>query len=150
MKLGHVHLKVKDLDVAVNFYAALLGLKETERLGNHFSFLSFGSAHHDIALQALGHHATNPVQHAVGLYHSAFEVTDAQKLLDTIEKLEQLKHTYALVDHGISWAIYTADPDGNGVEVFLDRRTAPSGLAQWNGASRQLSKQQILTEIGRS
>ena len=143
MNIGHVHLKVRSLERSEEFYLKLLGAKITERLNGHYSFLSMGEAHHEIALQAIGNSAHSPTQEMVGLYHSAFEVDSAEELSMTIERLEQLGAEFALVDHGISWAVYTSDPDGNGVEVYLDRRKMSGGVERWNGQSRRLKRQEI-------
>ena len=83
---------------------------------------------------------------SVGLYHSAFEASDVNELLAAVESLEALQHGYQLIDHGISWAVYSSDPDGNGVEVYLDRRGAPSGAQSWHGTSRRLAKEAIERE----
>lgn len=147
MKLGHVHLKVSNLEVAERFYTSILGLQVTERVSSHYLFLSFGSAHHDLALQALGANAEMPSANSVGLYHTAFEVPDAKSLLAALVKLEELNNPIALVDHKISWAIYSEDPDGNGVEIYLDRRNSSGGDKSWQGASRRLTKEQLVNEI---
>lgn len=147
MKIGHVHLKVKDLDRSEEFYSGLLGAIRTERLGKQYSFLSMGEAHHEIALQALGDAARPPAPHTVGLYHSAFEVRDAKELLGAVERLEGLKMHFALVDHGISWAVYASDPDGNGVEIYLDRRGKAGANELWRGQSRELDKEQIASAV---
>jgi catechol 2,3-dioxygenase len=143
MKIGHIHLRVKNLKRAEDFYMKLLGASCSERVNNQYSFLSIGKAHHDIALQEIGELARHPTQDMVGLYHTAFEVSDAKELLKAIECLEGLGSEYSLVDHGISWAAYTSDPDGNGVEIYLDRRNAKGGSARWNGESRRLTKGEI-------
>jgi len=78
--LGHVHLKVRDLERAIGFYSRVLGLRVTERVDAHFAFLSGGDAHHEVALQELGPEAAGPDPHGVGLYHVAFEVPDAASL----------------------------------------------------------------------
>jgi len=143
MKIGHVHLKVRHIGRSEDFYLNVLGAQRTEDLGEQYSFLSMGEAHHEIALQQIGDSAGSPSSGSVGLYHTAFQVADGAELLRAIERLEERRIDYALVDHGISWAVYTADPDGNGVELFLDRRGAPSGRKLWAGLSRTLSKKEI-------
>jgi catechol 2,3-dioxygenase len=143
MKLGHVHLKVRSLPEAERFYTTALGLKVTERIGRHFVFLSFGEAHHDVALQALGESARPPAPGTVGLYHSAFEVPGAAALLSALSRLDELGVRTSLVDHGLSWAIYTHDPDGNGVEIYLDRRESHDGRTVWSGRSYELTRDDI-------
>lgn len=149
MRIGHVHLKVRDLNRSEEFYRNLLGASQTERLNKQYSFLSLGQAHHDIALQEIGDTAKQPANDMIGLYHTAFEVGDTAELFRTIRKLEEIHAQYTIVDHGISWAIYTVDPDGNGVEVFLDRRNSSGGAARWSGNSRRLSKQEVEESVCR-
>ncbi|WP_224447625.1 VOC family protein [Haloprofundus salilacus] len=132
--LGHIHLKVRELDRAIDFYSSVLGLDVTERHAN-YAFLSFGSHHHDLALQALGDDAPDPGP-GVGLYHSAWEVETPAKLRGTYEALDERGVSVAPVDHGISKALYFDDPDGNGVEVYLDTREANDQL-EWDGRNRR-------------
>jgi catechol 2,3-dioxygenase len=141
-RLGHVHLKVRELARSVEFYSHLLGLHMTEQVGD-FAFLSFGEAHHDLALQALGAHALAPREHSVGLYHVAFEVPDAQGLLARYDELVRMRIPFVAVDHGISFALYLSDPDGNGVEIYLDTRNRPDGAPEWQGRSRALDRNDI-------
>lgn len=122
MKLGHVHIKVSDLKRAVEFYTKLLGFKVTERVGNHYVFLTFGKAHHDLALQNVGPDAPKPEPHTIGLYHAAYELESEDELKRLYEKLNQAKTEVYPVDHGISKALYFSDPDGNGIEVYVDTR----------------------------
>jgi catechol 2,3-dioxygenase len=128
--LGHVHLKVRDLDRAVAFYRDVLELAVTERHGG-FAFLSYGDHHHDLALQAVGAGATNPGP-GVGLYHSAWEVPDEAGLHRTYERLREREVAVSPIDHGISLALYFDDPAGNGVEAYLDTRAARD-MEAWNG-----------------
>ena len=146
MKIGHVHLKVTGLAASERFYCDVLGLKVTERVNDYFVFLSFGEAHHDVALQEVGTGikvAASQRGRLPGLYHSAFEVGSAVELESIVERLKQGGIAYSLVDHKISWAVYTEDPSGNGVEIFLDRRRAPDGAVTWNGASEYLREEEI-------
>lgn len=131
--LGHVHLKVRDTDRAVDFYEGVVGLDLTERVGR-FAFLSFGEHHHDLALQGVGgddapRSSEGPT---VGLYHTAWEVADGDALRATYERLQARGVSVSPVDHGISKALYFDDPDGNGVEIYLDTR-AENDQREWNG-----------------
>jgi len=137
MKVGHVHLKVRDLDRALAFYRDLLGLRVTERLGDDMVFLTFGAAHHDVALQAVGHGAPAASPRAVGLYHTAFEVGTEAELAALAARLAGAGYPGAPVDHGISHAYYTADPDGNGVEIYRDTR-GENARTEWHGQSQVL------------
>lgn len=147
VKLGHVHLKVRDLDAAVDFYVALLGMRVTERVGGRFAFLSFGDAHHDLALQALGARAAGPAFDAVGLYHVAFELPDRQAFAEAWRRLRAMRREASAADHRIAWAIYCADPDGNGVELYVDTRAELDGASLWRGASVPLDDATILAHL---
>lgn len=147
MRLGHIHLKVADLAAAERFYCDIIGLQVQERIGDTFSFLSFGEAHHDFALQQVQETARPSSRQrsgeAPGLYHSAFEVSSVDEFLSVLDNLKANSFSYALVDHGTSWAAYTEDPSGNGVEIYLDRRNAPGGTTRWGGRSSKLSEADI-------
>jgi catechol 2,3-dioxygenase len=86
--VGHVHLKVRDVDRAVEFYTTVVGLDVTERSGS-FTFLSFGDRHHDVALQGVGVDA-DPPGTGVGLYHTAFEVASGDALAGVYERLDSI------------------------------------------------------------
>lgn len=133
-ELGHVHLKVHDLDRAIDFYTDIVGLAVRERHAN-FAFLSFGRHHHDLAVQALGEGAPGP-NRGIGLYHSAFEVPTGEALARTYERLQDRGVSVSPVDHGISKALYFDDPDGNGVEVYLDTREE-RGQPEWRGKNER-------------
>lgn len=127
-KIGHVHLQVSDAGRSERFYGRVLGLRTSESLGP-FRFLTGGAAHHELALQT---HARS------GLYHVAFEVEDDRALTEIASRLEAAGVPYTAVDHGISRALYFDDPDGLGVEVYVDRRSHPEGRPDWNGRSALL------------
>lgn len=132
--LGHVHLKVRDLDRAVEFYRGLLGLDVTEQQANYV-FLTLGEHHHDLALQKVPDAAPGPT-HGVGLYHSAWEVADAAALREAYEHLRERGVEVTPVDHKISKALYFDDPDGNGVEIYLDTREETE-RKEWRGENRR-------------
>jgi len=134
MHLGHVHLRVRDPERAVEFYRSLLDLRITERQGR-FAFLSFGEHHHDLALQAVGEDAPGPGS-GVGLYHAAFEVDSAADLREVHGDLRERGVGVTPVDHGISEALYFEDPSGNGVEVYLDTREA-NDREEWRGRNER-------------
>lgn len=137
-KLGHAHLKVRDLDRAIAFYRDAFHLEVTEVVAGRYAFLSGGRLHHEIALQAVGPGAPQPPPHATGLYHVAFEVPDKRAFALAYRKLSDAGVSVALVDHLISWAMYFADPDGNGLEIYVDTRAEPAGRARWRGENRLL------------
>lgn len=137
-KIGHAHLKGRDLNRAIAFYTQFLGLVVTERLGERYAFLSTGELHHDLALQALGPTAAEVLPHGIGLYLVAFEVADKAALRAAYERLTAAAIPVSAVDDLISWALYFADPDGNGLEIYCDTRHSPNGHATWQGHIRPI------------
>ncbi len=144
-QLGHVHLKVRDLQRSVAFYTRFLNLREVERIGDHYAFLSAGAPHHELALQSVGPLAPAANQFGVGLYHIAFEVPSKIELARAYAALSAANIGVTLVDQRISWAIYFSDPDGNGLEIFCDTRT--SAAADWQGHSRILPAELLCAEL---
>jgi catechol 2,3-dioxygenase len=131
--LGHVHLKVRDIERAVSFYTDVFDLAITERVGR-YAFLSFGEHHHDVALQGVGADAPKSGP-GVGLYHAAFEVETADELRGVYETLVERGVDVSPVDHEISKALYFDDPSGNGLEVYLDTRDEHD--EDWEGTNRR-------------
>ena len=120
-QLGHIVLRVRDLNRAERFYSDVLGLEVTTRMGQSMVFLSAGEASHGRALMAVGPEAPGPDPSRVGLYHFAWEM----------ESLDDLKQLYAelkekevriggIGDHGVSLGVYFFDPDGNEIEAFYE------------------------------
>jgi len=140
MKIGHVHLKIRNLDKSVVFYQRYLGMKITEQIADTFVFMSAGEMHHELALQEVGSNAATPKRHDVGLYHIAFEVPDKKTLIETYKKLQKDGVAVYPVDHRISWALYFSDPDGNGIEVYWDTRGTEHGVQIWEGIDRPLTE----------
>ncbi len=141
--LGHVHLKVKDVERATAFYTNVFGLKVAERVGNYV-FLSFGQRyHHDLAIHEVPADAAVPGLKDVGLYHFALEVADIRQLALLYRKLKQLNVAVKPVDHGISKVIYFSDPDGNGIEVYVDTRSE-TGQQEWQGKSTPLNLEDVM------
>ncbi len=122
-RIGHVHLKVADLDRAIGFYSDVLGFELTQRYGPGAAFLSAGGYHHHIGLntwESLG--ATPPPRGHTGLYHTAFLYPDRAQLADALRRVVAAGIPIeGAADHGVSEAIYLSDPDGNGVELYRDR-----------------------------
>lgn len=121
--IGHVHLKVADLERAVAFYSGVLGFEVTQRWGTSAAFLSAGGYHHHIGLntwESLG--GSPPAPGATGLYHVAIRYPDRASLGDALRRLRDAAIPLdGAADHGVSEALYLRDPDGNGVELYRDR-----------------------------
>ncbi len=132
-RLGHVHLKVCDLDRSVAFYESALGLSVTERRAD-VAYLASGARHHDLALRAVGN-ASGPGS-GIGVSHVAWEVRSPAALRDAYDRLRGMDVDASAVDHGISKALYFEDPDGNEVELYLDTR-AVAGRDRWDGRNRE-------------
>ena len=122
-RIGHVHLKVANLDRALAFYSGVLGLELTQRFGSSAAFLSAGGYHHHIGLntwESLG--ATPPPAGHTGLYHLALLYPTQAALGDALKRLIAAKIPLdGASDHGVSEALYLRDPDQNGVELYWDR-----------------------------
>lgn len=121
--IGHVHLKVADLDRALAFYHGVLGFEVTQRLGNQAAFLSAGGYHHHIGLntwESAG--GSPPPARATGLYHLAILYPTRYELAGALRQLLNAGIPLeGASDHGVSEALYLRDPDGNGVELYWDR-----------------------------
>lgn len=142
--LGHVHLRVSNLERAEEFYTGVLGLKVSERVGESYVFLSAGTKHHDLALQSADPQAPAPLPGSLGLYHIAFEVPDLPGLAQVYQALLARAIPVRAVDHGISLALYFEDPDGNGVEVYVDTR---SNGDLWGGHSTPMDEAALLRDF---
>ena len=125
-RVGHVHLKVADLDRAIAFYSGILGFAVTQRYGTQAAFLSAGGYHHHIGLNtwdSRGGTAAPPGH--TGLYHTAFLFPDRIALGQVLQRLAAAGWPLdGAADHGVSEAVYLTDPDGNGVELYRDRAEA--------------------------
>lgn len=122
-RVGHVHLKVADLDRAIAFYSDVLGFELMQRYGPQAAFLGAGGYHHHIGLntwESAG--GTPPPPGHTGLYHSAFLYPDRASLGRVLARVIAAGIPLdGAADHGVSEAIYLRDPDGNGVELYRDR-----------------------------
>src|SRR6476661_7540022 len=122
-RIGHVYLKVADLERALGFYRDVLGFEVTATYGRDAVFLSAGGYHHHIGLNTwAGRGAPPPAPGTTGLYHFAILYPDRPALAAAVRRV--LEHGIAIEgasDHGVSEAVYLRDPDGNGVELYRDR-----------------------------
>lgn len=146
-RIGHAHLKVRELDRAIDFYTRFLNMQVTERVGDHYAFLTSGAMHHEIALQNVGPNAPEQNPYGVGLYHVAFEVPDRRSFALAYKALADAGIEVATVDHLISWAMYFPDPDGNGLEIYWDTRAEPMGETLWRGKNVPLLPAKILAAL---
>ena len=150
-RIGHVHLKVADLERALDFYCGLLGFEVTTRYGTQAAFISAGGYHHHIGLntwQSKG--APRASRQGVGLYHTAILYPERADLARALQRLVDAEYPLTgAADHGVSEAIYLDDPDGNGVELYWDRpeaqwpRTEEGEIDMY---TRSLDLRQLLAE----
>jgi catechol 2,3-dioxygenase len=153
VRIGHVHLKVSDLDRALAFYCGVLGFKLEQRIGSSAAFISAGGYHHHLGLNTWeSKGGSPPPAGSTGLYHVAILYPSRAELADALRRL--IAAGIALdgaSDHGVSEAIYLRDPDNNGVELYWDRpkeewpRGAKGGLAMVTGP---LDLDALLAEAG--
>lgn len=122
-KVGHVHLKVSDLERSLSFYRDLLGFELTTMYGAQAAFLSAGGYHHHIGLNTWHSKGAPPATYnGVGLYHTAILYPSRRDLAAILDRLRQAGYPLTgASDHGVSEALYLNDPDGNGVELYWDK-----------------------------
>jgi catechol 2,3-dioxygenase len=150
-RIGHVHLKVADLERAMGFYCGVLGFELMQRYGDQAAFISAGGYHHHIGLntwESKGGHPPPPG--TTGLFHTAILYPTRAALADALHRLMQAGIALdGASDHGVSEALYLRDPDQNGVELYRDRprdewpRTADGGLAMF---TRKLDLDDLLRQ----
>jgi catechol 2,3-dioxygenase len=151
VRVGHVHLKVADLERAIAFYTGALGFELTQRYGRQAAFLSAGGYHHHIGLNTWESRGGSlPPPGSTGLYHVAFLYPSRSALADALKRLIAAGvQIEGAADHGVSEAIYLSDPDGNGIELYCDRpqeqwpRTASGELAM---VTKRLDLDALLAE----
>lgn len=121
--IGHVHLKVADLERSLTFYCGALGFELIQRMGGEAAFVSAGGYHHHLGLntwESLG--GSPPPPGTTGLYHVAIRYPDRRALAEALRRLREAGITLdGASDHGVSEALYLRDPDGNGLELYHDR-----------------------------
>ena len=151
-RIGHVHLKVADIERSLKFYRDLLGFEVTMRYGTQAAFISAGGYHHHIGLNTWNSKDMPPAkEEGVGLYHTAIVYPTRKDLAFIFQRL--IKADYPLTgasDHGVSEALYLNDPDGNGVELYWDKPkelwpTAADGSMDM--FTKRLDLQDLLKEL---
>ena len=154
-RIGHIHLKVSDLQKALDFYVGLLGFEVTTLYGAQAAFISAGGYHHHIGLntwQSLG--GERAPETAPGLYHTAILYPTRRDLAVALQRLIDAKYPLTgAADHGVSEAIYLDDPDGNGVELYWDKPkdewpAKPDGTLEMY--TKRLDIEGLLGELERS
>jgi catechol 2,3-dioxygenase len=123
VSIGHVHLKVSDLQRSLDFYCGVLGFELTQRLGSDAAFISAGGYHHHLGLNTWeSRGGSPPPAGTTGLYHVAIRYPARASLADALRRLEAAGMPLdGTADHGVSEALYLHDPDGNGLELYWDR-----------------------------
>ena len=152
VRIGHVHLKVANLQRALDFYCGVLGFELTQRYGEEAAFVSAGGYHHHIGLNTWeSRDGSPPPKGATGLYHFAILYPTRAALADALRRLMQANISLeGASDHGVSEALYLSDPDGNGIELYWDR---PKELwprdenGQIEMSTRQLELSSLLVEL---
>lgn len=122
-RIGHVHLKVADIERSLKFYQGLLGFEITQRYGSSAVFISAGGYHHHIGLNTWHSKNANPAPvNAAGLYHIAILYPEKKDLATIAKRLHDAGYEFTgAADHGVSLALYLNDPDMNGVELYWDK-----------------------------
>jgi len=122
-RIGHVHLKVADIERALGFYRDILGFEVQQLYGKDAAFISAGGYHHHIGLNTwYSRNGTPPPRTSTGLFHTAILYPTRKDLAIALKRLVAAKYPLTgASDHGVSEAIYLDDPDGNGVELYWDR-----------------------------
>lgn len=141
-RIGHVHLKVSDLQRSLDFYCGLIGFQLMQRFGPQAAFISAGGYHHHIGLntwESLG--APPAPKNQPGLFHTAILLPTRRDLAVVVRRIVEANHPLTgAADHGVSHAVYLDDPDGNGVELYWDRpaenwpRNADGGIDMYTRA----------------
>lgn len=122
-RIGHVHLKVSDLQRSIDFYCGLLGFELTQKYGNDAAFISAGGYHHHIGLNTWFSKGSSAApQSSPGLFHTAILYPTRKHLAEIFIRIKKSGHPFTgASDHGVSEALYLNDPDDNGVELYWDR-----------------------------
>lgn len=151
-RIGHIHLKVSDLERALGFYRDVLGFELTAMYGKDAAFLSAGGYHHHIGLNTWSSKGgMPPPKGSTGLFHTAIVLPERKDLAALVERLHDMNYPISgAADHGVSEAIYLEDPDHNGVELYWDRPKASWPLLEDGSLmmyTRPLDIQDLMKEL---
>ncbi len=147
-RIGHVKLKVHDLDRAVEFYTRFLNLRLVERVDRlGYAFLSGSEAHHEIALEGAGKESPHTSSEVAGVQHIAFQVPGRKSFARAYKALTEAGVRANALDNAISWSMYFEDPDGNGLEIYCDMRNEQEGRKLWEGWRQPLDGDQVLKAL---
>ena len=152
VRIGHIHLKVADLERAIAFYRDVLGFELTQRYGRQAAFLSAGGYHHHIGLNTWeSSGGAPPPPRSTGLYHLAILYPTRAELADALQRLIRAEiQLEGASDHGVSEALYLRDPDGNGVELYWDRskeKWPRTETGELNMVTERLDLESLLGEL---
>lgn len=155
VRIGHVHLKVADLERAIGFYRDVLGFEVTQRYGGQAAFLSAGGYHHHLGLNTWeSQGGSPPPPGTTGLYHLAILYPTRAELADALRRVLGAGISLdGASDHGVSEALYLRDPDGNGVELYWDRSKSEwprNSMGELNMFTRRLDLENLLGEARRT
>ena len=147
-RIGHIHLKVSDIDKSLAFYESLLGFEIQQRYGSQAVFLSAGGYHHHIGLNTWESKGAGPApSYAVGLYHTAILFPTRKDLSIALRRIISANYPITgAANHGVSHAIYLDDPDGNGVELYWDLPKEEWPLDE-NGSLQMITDRLDLEEL---
>lgn len=147
MKLGSIHVRVRDLARSEAFYTTVLGMRVSERIGT-WLFLSWGEGPHVLALEGVGlEQDRTAVDRHVGLFHVGWEVPDVWEFWRMHRSLRSAGLSFEALDEGTRWTLRFADPDGNGMEIYVDARDLPTGRPEWGGVTTPVDEAVILETI---
>jgi catechol 2,3-dioxygenase len=150
-RIGHVHLKVADLNLSLRFYRDLLGFEVTMMYGSQAAFISAGGYHHHIGLNTWHSKGSPPAsKDGVGLYHTAILYPTRKDLAIIYDRLRRAYYSFTgASDHGVSEALYLDDPDGNGVELYWDRPKElwPTNNGALDMFTKPLDTENLLNEL---
>lgn len=152
VRIGHIHLKVSDLDKALTFYRDMLGFEVMQRYGSQAVFLSAGGYHHHIGLNTWDSlNGGPPAPGTTGLFHAAILYPDRRSLGDALRRLVEADYPLdGASDHGVSEALYLRDPDGNGIELYRDRPEAEwprNAAGELEMFTKRLDLESLLAEV---